>query len=55
VSDFWIALQAEQQLEVYRSPKDGVYPPPTILRAGDSVAPLVAPQLTIPVEKLLLA
>jgi Uma2 family endonuclease len=60
VSDYWIANLQDRQLEVHRDPvADPMaefgfrYDSVTILRIGQSVSPLLAPHLLIPVADLL--
>jgi Uma2 family endonuclease len=60
IADYWIANLVDDQLEVYRDPQPDAsqayghrYPTRIILQRGDSVSPLAAPHLTIPVADLL--
>ncbi|HZL38538.1 MAG TPA: Uma2 family endonuclease [Tepidisphaeraceae bacterium] len=57
IRDYWIVNLLEQQLEVYRNVvlegKRYQYGNTTIVRRGESIAPLAAPQSPIAVDDLL--
>lgn len=53
IPDYWLVNLVDWHLEVYRDPQDGEYRSHTILRPGDSVSPLVRPDLRISVADLL--
>jgi Uma2 family endonuclease len=60
VTDYWIANLVDNQLEVHRDPVSDAeqefghrYANVTILRGGDIVSPLAAPQVQIPVADFL--
>lgn len=53
IPDYWLMNLVDWQLEVYRDPQDGEYRSRTILRFGESVTPLVRPDLRIAVADLL--
>jgi Uma2 family endonuclease len=53
IPEAWLLHLARQTLEVYRDPTDGGYQTRTVLRAGDSVSPLLRPDHSIRVTELL--
>ena len=53
IPDYWLVNLVDWQFEVYRDPQDGEYRSRTILRPGDSISPLVRPDLRISVADLL--
>jgi Uma2 family endonuclease len=53
IPDYWLMNLVDWQLEIYRDPQDGEYRSHTVLRSGDSVFPLVRPELRIVVADLL--
>jgi Uma2 family endonuclease len=48
-SDYWIFNARERLLEVNRDPVDGVYRSRQVFRLDESVSPLFAPAVSIPV------
>lgn len=52
VSDYWIVNLEANQIEVHRSPQDGVYQAIDTYRAGDELRPLAFPELAMPVREL---
>lgn len=53
IPEYWLMNLVDWQLEVYRDPQDGEYRSHAILRSGDSISPLVRPDLNISVADLL--
>jgi Uma2 family endonuclease len=53
IPDYWLTNLVDWRLEVYRDPSHGVYQTCTVLRPGDSIAPVAKPDLKIPVSDLL--
>jgi Uma2 family endonuclease len=53
VAEVWIVNLRDQSLEVYREPHFTGYGGKTILRAGDTVAPLAFPDAAVDVAELL--
>ena len=53
IPDYWLVNLVDWQLELYRDPQNGEYRSRTILRPGDSISPLVRPDLSISVADLL--
>jgi Uma2 family endonuclease len=53
IPEYWILFVKTKQLEVLRDPKAGDYRSRTILKPGDTVAPLAAPEALIQVADLL--
>ena len=53
IEDYWVVLINREELLVYRRPRPDGYPEPQRFRAGDTVAPLFAPDVTIAVADLL--
>ena len=53
IPEYWIANLAEAALEVYRDPQGEAYAERTILKAGDSIAPLPCPDRPLAVVDLL--
>jgi Uma2 family endonuclease len=55
VQEYWIVNLPEQTLEVYRNPDTSreQYDAPTILKRGETIAPLARPQAMISVTELL--
>ena len=52
IPEYWLTNLVDWQLEVYRDPQDGEYRSHTILRSGESISPLVRPELRIAVADL---
>ena len=53
IPEYWVSLIINGELLVYRNPGSDGYSAPQRLRAGDSVAPLFAPDVAIRVADLL--
>lgn len=53
IPEYWLTNLVDWQLEVFRDPQNGEYSSYTILRTGDSLSPLVRPELRIAVADLL--
>jgi Uma2 family endonuclease len=53
IPEYWLVDLVDGSLEVYRSPKDGVYTQSTILWGEDTVSPLERPEGSIRVADLL--
>ncbi len=53
IPEAWILNFKQKALEVYRDPVEGEYQSRAILRAGESVAPLACPGISIAVADLL--
>ena len=53
VADVWIVNLRDQSLEVYREPHFTGYGSKTVVRAGDTVAPLAFPDAAVDVAELL--
>lgn len=53
IPEYWLVNLLDWCLEVFRDPKAGTYTMRTILREGDSLAPLTCPGTEIPVADLL--
>ena len=47
ILEYWIVNLKDNQLEVYRKPENGVYPKPSILQIGQTIAPLAFPDTEI--------
>jgi Uma2 family endonuclease len=52
IPEFWLVNLKTRSLEVFRAPVEGDYQNRTVLRAGDSVSPLVRPEVSILVAEL---
>ncbi len=50
VSEYWIVLAQERQVEVYRQPQDGVYRQKRLYAAGETLACESVPGLSAPLE-----
>ncbi len=53
IADYWVVLVNKRQVNVYRNPEAGAYHAPRELKDGDTVSPLVAPEVLIAVSDLL--
>ena len=53
IPDYWILDTRAKQLEVFRDPGNGDYRSRALLKPGDSITPLAAPDASIPVADLL--
>lgn len=53
VAEVWIVNLRDQSLEVYREPHFTGYGSKTVVRAGDTVAPLAFPDAAVDVAELL--
>jgi Uma2 family endonuclease len=47
IPEVWILKVQDQQLEVYRHPKDGSYAEQRLLQPSDKIAPLAFPDIEI--------
>ena len=54
VKEYWIVLAPEQQVEVYRQPRNGRYQQSQVLRAGDRLECAILPSLRLGVSDLFL-
>jgi Uma2 family endonuclease len=53
IQDYWVSLVGARQLLVYRNPSSEGYPEPLRLNEYDTIRPLSAPEVEIPVHELL--
>jgi Uma2 family endonuclease len=53
IPEYWILDTKAKQLEVFHDPSNGDYRFRTVLKPGDSITPLAAPDASIPVADLL--
>jgi Uma2 family endonuclease len=53
IPEYWIMNVMDWCLEVYREPKGGVYRSHTVLRAGDTISPVLRSDATILIADLL--
>lgn len=53
IPEYWVSVIPTRELRVYRGPTPDGYPEPTVLRDGDTVHPLAAPEIEIAVGELL--
>lgn len=53
IPESWLVNLRDQQVEVYREPRDGIYRSIRIHRPGDVIEPALLPGVTIPVADLL--
>lgn len=53
IPHYWVLSRGDACLEVYREPRNGAYRSKTVLKAGDFVSPLAAPESSIPIADLL--
>jgi len=53
IAELWLELIAEECIEVYTEPANGVYSKVRQARRGESLTPRSFPQVTIPVDELL--
>lgn len=52
IPEYWIVNLVERRLEVYREPSGAVYKSLRLYHPGESVSPLFAPEVSLPVEQL---
>lgn len=52
IPEYWIVNLVERRLEVYREPSEAVYKSLRLYQPGESVSPLFAPEVSLPVEQL---
>ena len=53
ITDYWVSRLNQRQVWVYRNPASDGYPEPLRLGETDSISPLAAPEVVIPVRDLL--
>jgi len=53
IKEYWIINLKDDQIEIYRSPKDGIYKSISIAKVGDKISCLAFPKKSIPVKNIL--
>lgn len=53
IAEYWIVNLRDRQLEVHRTPQNGIWTQTFVVATGNSVAPLAAPGATVAVADLL--
>jgi Uma2 family endonuclease len=52
IPEYWVVDVAARVMHVFRAPKAGDYPDPTVYEPGQSIAPVFAPRLCFAIDDL---
>ena len=53
ITDYWVVVVNKREIQIFRNANAGAFPKPTIRKAGDTVAPLFAPNVSLAVSDFL--